>query len=83
MSDWNLMPGSGWLLARMERAADAYDAALCIAWDRLWEWAPDGVGWDVVECEQDADANFIVTFRDAGGLEFTTTVNPWPEDGEP
>jgi hypothetical protein len=82
--DDNLMPGSGWILAQMERQADAYDVALMMAWDRLATEAPDGVGWDVVLDDQDRDGRFAFVFRDAGGLEFETTVDPYPDpDDEP
>ena len=82
MSD-NLMPGSGWLLGQMERAADAYDVALNRAWGYLADLAPDGVGWELHEDWQDERARFVFEFRDAGGLEFTTTVDPWYEPDEP
>jgi hypothetical protein len=80
----NLMPGSGWILAQQERAADAYDAALELAYDALAREAPDGVGWDVALDDQDADGRFIFIFRDAGGYEYQTTTDPWgDQDYEP
>lgn len=84
MSDWNLMPGSGWILARQERAMDAYDTALGQAWEALYEQAPEGVGWEIAEEDQDEHARFVFTFRDAGGYEFTAYINPWDDqDYEP
>lgn len=84
MSDWSLMPGSGWILARQERAADAYDVALSMAWEALYDEAPAGVGWDVAEDEQDAHGAFLIVFRDGGGYEYRTRVDPWgDEDVEP
>lgn len=60
-----------------EDAADAYDAALALAWQGLYEQAPEGVGWEVVSDEQDRDARFIFEFRDGGGYEFTAIINIW------
>ena len=80
MSDYNLMPGSGWILAHQEAAADAYDAALSIAWDALAAEAPDGVGWEITLDDQDQDGRFIFIFQDAGGYEFQATTDPWGDD---
>lgn len=73
----NLPPGYESFLIAQEEAADAYDYALDKAWEHLADEAPDGVGWEVACDDQDRDAAFIFVFRDAGGYEFETTVNPW------
>lgn len=60
-------------------ADDAYDKALDMAWDRLYEQAPEGIAWEIVGDSQDWDGAFVFSFREAGGLTFEVTCNPWPD----
>jgi hypothetical protein len=67
-----------------EDTLPAYEFAVDKAWEYLADEAPDGMGWEA-EDEQDHDGTFLFTFRDAGGYEFRTSVNPWTywQDDEP
>jgi hypothetical protein len=62
--------------------ADAYDAAIRMAWERLYEQAPEGVGWEIECDDQDHNGAFVFIFRDAGGYEFRTVCDPWPDPDE-
>jgi hypothetical protein len=79
----NLPPGYDDTLYQMERDADAFEAVLEIAWERL-EDAPDGVGWT---CDEEAayiDANdeWVFVFTEGGGMEFVAYVRAYDDPGD-